>query len=297
MAQWLDRHNRLPSWTEVVASWPRIWGVGGPLSEGGYISPGEAAAVLADVAGRGALAAKITLRHDADAAWLSEARHFRVEKRGCYVLDVGQGFSDVWQNKFRATARTAIRKAERSGLDIEVDQSGRLLGVFYDLYEHSIRHWAAEHHEPSWVMRTRLNMVNPTSPSQLARVARHFGEACATWVARSRGQPVAAIIVLRSGTYAKCWRGAMNRELATPVRANELLHRLAIEEASRDGYLFYDMGGARPGSSLARFKEKLGATLHFTHELRAERLAVSTARRLSRVAVNATTARLDRSKG
>jgi hypothetical protein len=42
------------------------------------------------------------------------------------------------------------------------------------------------------------------------------------------------------------------------------------------------MGGSSPGSSLADFKRKLGATLHFTHELRAERLPAHAARRLSR---------------
>ena len=43
--------------------------------------------------------------------------------------------------------------------------------------------------------------------------------------------------------------------------------------------------GAEPGSSLARFKENLGATLRFTHELRAEPLPVSQARRFSADAV------------
>jgi hypothetical protein len=43
---------------------------------------------------------------------------------------------------FRGTARTAVRKAERSGLDIEVDRSGRLLPVFCDLYEKCIQRWA-----------------------------------------------------------------------------------------------------------------------------------------------------------
>ena len=111
-------------------------------------------------------------------------------------------------------------------------------------------------------------------------MAENFGEDCATWIARSKGQPVAAIIVLRSGAYAKYWRGAMDSEGATPVRANEFLHRLAIEEACREGYRFYDMGPA-PGSSLARFKEKLGAAPVLTHILRAERLPVHAARQRS----------------
>ena len=43
-----------------------------------------------------------------------------------------------------------------------------------------------------------------------------------------------------------------------PGSCQRVLHRLAIEEACREGYRFYDMGDASPDSRLARFKEKLG---------------------------------------
>ena len=275
----LARPRRQPPWAAMVASWPRAWGVGGPITQEGRISPAEAAAVLADVADRGTLAAHVTLRHDADQVWLSEARQFRVERRGCFVLELAGGFNHVWRHKFHGNARTEIRKAERSGLDIQVDRSGQLLSVFYDLYQKSIPRWAAVRHEPWWFTRWRMSRVCPTSPGQLALVAKHFGEDCATWVTWSRGQPVAAIVVLRSGDYVKGWRSAMDKELAAPVCANQLMMRLVIEEACRDGYRFYDMGGSAPGSSLAAFKKKLGATLHFTHELRADRLPVAAQRR------------------
>ncbi len=284
MAQWsAHQHSRLlPSWPAVMSSWPRIWGVGGPLSRGGSVSPDEAAAVLADVAGRGALEAKITLRHDADPAWLSEARQFRVEEVGCHILDLAGGFDHVWQHVFRSAARTAVRKAERSGLDIEVDRCGRLLNVFYDLREKSIGQLAAERHESLWSARRRMALVGPTSLGQLATVARHFGEDCVTWVARLKGEPVAATIVLKAGTNAKGWRRTMDKNLAAPVRANELLDRLAIEDACQGGCRFFDLGGSPPGSSLAKYKEKFGATPGSTHELRAASLPVHTAWRLSR---------------
>src|SRR5581483_3104906 len=55
----LVRHRLLPG---AVASWPGGWGVGGPIIEGGEASPGEAAAVLDDVARRGRLSALIQFR-------------------------------------------------------------------------------------------------------------------------------------------------------------------------------------------------------------------------------------------
>lgn len=235
--------------------------------------------MLTDLAGREAPAVQITLRHDADPAWVHQARQFEVAQRGCYVLDLDGGFDHVWTRKFRGDFRTAVRKAERCGVDVEVDRTGRLLGTFYDLYQESVRQNAAGRHEPQWLMRLRMSRVSPTSPRQLTTVARKFSEDCAVWVARSKGQPVAALISLRAGQYVKGWRVAVVKEAATPVRASEFLHRLDIEEACREGYRFYDIGGAAPGSPIASYKAKLGASPYFTHELRAARLPVRVARR------------------
>jgi hypothetical protein len=277
----LTRPRRAPAWAATTASWPRGWSVGGPISGGGRIAPAEAAAVLADVAGRRTLTTEIRFRPGAPGPWLSENHQFTVEENRlhCHVLALDGGFAAVWQDRFRGTARTAVRKAERSGLEVEVDRSGRLLPEFMSLYEISIRRWATMQHEPVWL--TRWRTTRSTQPKILTSVARHFGTDCAVWVARSKGEPLAAIIVLSSGAYAKYWKGAMNKQLAGRARANELLHRLAIEEACQRGYGFYDMGTARPGSPLAAFKEKLGAVPHVLYALRSERLPVDAVREAS----------------
>jgi Acetyltransferase (GNAT) domain len=275
--------RRRAGWAAVTASWPRAWGLCGPICQDGQVSAAEAAAVLADVAGRGTVAAEIQFREGASAAWLGAARGYRVSERGSHVLDLAGGFSEVWSRRFRGTARTAVRKAERSGLEVEVDRSGQALQVFSDLYERSIHRWAAMQHEP--VALTRWRTIRATPPRMLAAVSQQFGKDCEIWVARSKGVPAAAIIVLRSGSNAKYWRGAMDKELATPVRANEFLHSRAIEEACRDGYLSYEMGRTRPGSPLAAFKEKLGATMRPGYTLRTERLPLEATRGLARNAV------------
>ena len=156
----MARRRRQPSQATAVASWPQVWGIGGPITQGGKVSPAEAAVVLGDVARRGTLAAAITLRHDADKAWLSQGRQFHVEEHGCCVVDLAGGFDQVWQHSFRSSTRRAVRKAERSGLEVEVDRSGRLLDVFYDLYQKSLVRWAAAQHEPLWFTRLRMNRVS-----------------------------------------------------------------------------------------------------------------------------------------
>ena len=279
----LARRRLCPPWAAVTGSWPGGWGVGGPLCEGGQVSPAQAAAVLAGLARRPGVAATLQFRHDPGGAWLDQAAGFQPERRGCHVLDLAGGFGEVWQHRFRGTARTAMRKAERSGVTVEVDRTGRLLPAFCDLYGKSLQRWAARQHEPVWL--SRLRSARDKTDRIITLVSRQFGVNCGIWVASWRGMPVAAIIVLTYGGYAKYWRGAMDAGPANRVRASDLLHKLAIEDACQQGYRWYDMGWTRPGSSLAGFKEKLGADLHYTWTLRTERLPLQAAARISRQAV------------
>ena len=259
----------------TAASWPRRWGAGGPITVGGPIEPVEAAAVLGHVARRDTFGAEIHLSHISDPVWLDAASQYRVLTDPWYALDLTGGFDDVWKHKFRSGARGAVRKGKRSGLDVEVDRSGRLLEVFYGLYEKSMQRWSTMMHEPSWYTRWHVSRATPLS--MLKAVAQHFGQDCTTWVARSAGVPAAAIIVLQAGSRAQLWRAAMDKELAAPTGASTLLQKLAIEAACNTGCLSYDMGIAEPGSSLADFKERLGATLSYTYYLQAQRLPVQRA--------------------
>ena len=259
----------------TAASWPRRWGVGGPITSGGNIDPAEAAAVLSHVVRRDMLGAEIHLSHIADPVWLQAASQYRVLTDPFYVLDLTSGFNNVWRHKFKSNVRGSVRKGERSGLDIETDRSGRLLEVFYGLYEKSMQRWSAMMHEPSWYTRWHVSRATPLS--MLKAVADHFGEDCTTWVAFSDGVPAAAIIVLQAGSRTLLWRAAMDKALAGPTGASLLLQKLAIEDACNNGSRFYDMGIAEPGTSLAYFKERLGATLYYTHYLQAQRLPVQQA--------------------
>jgi lipid II:glycine glycyltransferase (peptidoglycan interpeptide bridge formation enzyme) len=170
-----------------------------------------------------------------------------------------------------------VRKAERAGLDVQVDHTGRLIPVFYHLYEQSVERWAHQAGEPLTLARMRARRANPQR--KLQAVAARLGQACSTWVAWHAGQPAASIIVLRAGSQAKYWRGAMNHELASPTRANDLLHKLAIERACHDDCDYYHMGDSRPGSSLAGFKRGFGAEPMDSWSLLRERLPVTAAQR------------------
>lgn len=257
--------------------WPH-GGIGGALTSGGPPELAEARAVLTDLARRPAVRTYLRFGPHAAPVWEAAAPPaLAVRHRTTYVLDLDPhgGFGAVWDHAFHRRARRGVHRAQRSPIEVEADRTGRLVPAFEQLHEAAIPRWARQQHEPLPLARARHRHAEP--PRALQAVARRFGAACTIWLASVHGEPAAAIVVLRRGAHAKYWRGAMNRDLAHPVRANHLLQSLAIEDACASGCRMYDMGDSRPGSPLATYKESFGAQPVDTLACTRERLPVTPA--------------------
>jgi hypothetical protein len=179
-------------------------------------------------------------------------------------------------------ARQGVRRGERSGLEIECDTTGRLVPVFYDLLMLSVERWAAHQNEPLALARWRARRRDPIE--KFHRLARALGDAMRIWVAWKDGEAAAAMIVL-VGANASDTRGAMNKDLAAPTNANDVLQWRAIEEACAAGCRHYHLGESGSSRSLAHFKEKFAARPVPYAECLIERLPVSRADRAARGAV------------
>jgi lipid II:glycine glycyltransferase (peptidoglycan interpeptide bridge formation enzyme) len=226
----------------------------------------------------------VTLRTGpgADAAWSEAPAPYVHDVHHTYVVDLSGGFEEVW-SRTRSSTRRAVRKAERSNLRVEMDSGGALVADFDRLYRLSVDRWALAQHEPRILARWRSARANPRRKFEM--VANRLGGQCSIWLAYVGLRPAAGLIVLRHGAHAKYWRGAMDADLAGPVRANDLLHRLAIEAACSTGCHSYHMGESRPGSGLARFKEGFGAREQRASAFRAERVPLSAAEARARAVV------------
>lgn len=279
----LVSRRRRPWFVATEESWPGEWGIGGPVCSGS-VGPREARAIFEDLARLPALRVGVRLRPEDSQVWTRAVpAGFREDLHTVHVLDLEGGFGTVWERRFSQSARRGVRRAERSDVDVEVDRAGRLVPEFYQLFEQSIVRWAARQHEPLALARWRRKRAFPRE--RLETVAERLGPSCTIWMARCAGEPAAAIVVVRHGLHAKYWHGAMNRDLAHPVRANNLLHRLAIEDACAAGCRWYDLGGSRQGASLAVFKEALGAEPLRSPRYYRERLPVSVVDRSVRTAL------------
>jgi hypothetical protein len=276
----LVRPSRRPARIATESSFPNAWGFGGLVGPEPRID--EVQAVLADLRANGAASVRVRpnpLQHD---VW-SAARPENVMSvhRRAHAIDLREGFDAVWKSGFSSRARNHVRRAERSGVTVELDTDGRLVDVFHDLFMRSVERWAARQHEPRALALWRARRRD--SVDKLRRLLTDLGSA-RLWVASVENRPAAAIIVLQ-GENAHYTRGAMDVELAGRSRANYLLHRFAIEDACAAGCRTYHMGETGGSSSLAQFKEALGARPHEYAEYIAEALPITSIDRSVRTAV------------
>lgn len=278
----LARRRGWPARLIAQDAWPSEWGIGAPVTAQAP-DPRHVRAVFEDLARLPSNRVSVRFGPNVDPVWLScVPSAFTTVPHTTYVLDLDGGFGDVWGH-FKSSVRTAVRKGEKAGVEVEVDRTGRLVPEFYALYQHSIARWAQQANEPLALARWRRSRIDPLR--KFETVAETLAESCAVWMASYRGERVAAMVVLRHGPHAKYWRAGMVKELANPVRATTLLHKLAIEDACASGCRFYHFGDSAPDSSVSVFKERLGAHGYPSFGCRREVLPLTAGDQLLRGAV------------
>jgi hypothetical protein len=123
------------------------------------------------------------------------------------------------------------------------------------------------------------------SRAKLTTVARMLGDRCAVWTAWVDGRPAAASIVLHNGRHLTGWKSAADIREFGSTGAVDLVKTAIIADACADGAAVYDLGEARPGSNLAKFKAAYGAREHAVRVVERERLPLRRAEGLARTTV------------
>ncbi|SDF99361.1 Acetyltransferase involved in cellulose biosynthesis, CelD/BcsL family [Sinosporangium album] len=248
------------------ASWPVGWGVGGVVAAPEAVTAARAGAVLRDLASLPARRIYLRPPPASTALWDGLVPPDAVRNpRMTQVLDLREGLDHLWRRRFHANVRNAVRRAERAGLTIEQDATGRLIPDFYRLFELSIDRWAEQSDESDVEVRRRVREKNPQS--KFAAVARHLGPDCHVWLARragEHGEPVAALLALHRGPHVVYWQAAMDKAPAARTKAATYLLYLLIEDACARGARSLHMGDTYPGTSVTTFKEAFGPDAYHT---------------------------------
>lgn len=237
-------------------SMPHSWGVGGLLGID-RPTPHEMKLIWDDLSQLPAALLRLRPNPFHNQLWLDSVPEHAIKlQRRSHILNLEGGFDFIWEKKFKSVTRRNVRKAEKSGLTVECSTSAENIEAFYELFKLSIKRWANFQNEPHFLANFRANRRDPIEKFQT--IARNLGNQCRLLVARKDGRPAAAIMVLM-GNNANYTRGVMDRDLAAPTRANDLLHRIAVESACQTGCRYYHMGETGNLESLAKFKSRFGA--------------------------------------
>ncbi len=271
------RRGWLGGW---LGSFPAGWGIGGPV--GDALDASVLRRIVGDLAGL--RATRIVVRPDPLTAglWHEAVAGLPVTAVGrrAHVLDLSGGREAV-EGRLAGRTRRSIRTAERRGVVVETDGTGRLLPQYYQLFLRSVDRWAGRQQEPLALARWRAGRRDPLDKLYALSEAMRGGLRVS--IAFVEGRPAAGVIVLRGRT-AHYTRGAMDREIAGPSRASFLAQWTAISEAIDAGCTAYHMGESGDSASLAAYKEQFGARSVTYAEYRLERLPITRADDLVRAA-------------
>jgi hypothetical protein len=253
------------------ASYPDGYGPGGMLATGGLLAD-DVRMVVKDLRGE-SLSARIGGAHHTREQWAAGLLPGVTEERhpvGVINLAPGQG-GDV--EAFRSShlhgeTRQRLRRAARLGIEVEKDTTGRLVGVFYDIYRAWLEREIHRSGLPPLVARRRALRAEPQA--KFAAVATGTGDACRVFVGWYRGRPVAASILLVHGHHASRWRSYSVPELAAPVCADLLTQVTGIEDAVSSGCRSIDLVECGGVENRQHDRNSLGASAGSVVDLRIE---------------------------
>jgi len=247
------------------ASNPPGWGYGGLVGPAAR-DPHVVSAVLDDLRGLGALTLRVRPLPGDATLWPDGIR------KRAHVVDLRDGPEAAF-----ARMRRSVRRYVRHGFDVTRGD----LDAYERLWRLSVDRWAKRQGEPLVLGRRRAQFRDP--PARLRALAAHLGEDFQVWIAWVDGQPVAGNVVVY-GRSAHATRAAMDPDRA-PQGVMQHLDWLGMEEACARGCPTMHLGESGTSSSLAFYKEGLGAVPHDYAEVRIERVPLTAADRAARTAV------------
>jgi len=147
----------------------------------------------------------------------------------------------VWKDVIEGRARTAVRKARKSG--VHVGRVGDDWTVFERIFSNGMRDLGSPFHGIPYFQALQA----------------HFGDRLFAWVASQGDDPAAAALAIRHGDTLHYVYG-QNVHALRSTNANSLLVWSMIEQGCSDGLSWLDLGRSEPGTPQASFKEQWGGT-------------------------------------
>jgi len=216
----------------------------GPLVRDQKLLPDAVSAIDRYIKGHGINFLRFTLkdkcRHE-----LFEPYRYMHKVRHTHVLDLTQGEENIWKN-MEGRARTAVRKAEKSGVTCSIVNDSDRIDTYYQLSE---------------TLYQNQNKVPPNSKMFYQDIC--FGalrDKSRLIAAELDGSTIAcAIVILHKDTVY--YLDAVSDKKYNTISPSSALQWFIIQMAIKEGFARYDfVGSDMPW--IAKFKESFGGKLH-----------------------------------
>ena len=161
-----------------------------------------------------------------------------------HVLSLEEGFDYLWKNKFNRKSRNAIRKAEKSEIEVLNENSLQNFREYYELYVKSSKRWGYK--KPPHPLELYENMCKFGSPHVQLRLAVKDDNV------------IAGLVSLYYGKNVFYWISAYLQEYHV-YRPTNLLLKDSVEQACDEGYKYYNFGASGNLEGVRKFKESFGA--------------------------------------
>ncbi len=170
-------------------------------------------------------------------------------KKHTHILDLKRTKEDLWKG-LEGRCRTAIRKAEKSDVVVDIIKTRDYIGEYYSILE-EVYHYQ--------------NKPCPNSSEFYYDMWDGFGQSSAIFLsARCRGELIAGVIIILDRDRAYYLNGASRHEFRSLSASNLLLWEAINVVRERGIQLFDFVGSDIP--RLAKFKKSFGGQLA-THSL------------------------------
>ena len=158
-----------------------------------------------------------------------------------HLLETSEDVDTIW-HAYNKRVRGAVRKAEKSGVEVTEADNEEALSVFYDMYLMTVKRLGGTP-KPRSLMWTLLQR-------KIAKLA----------IATYQGTIIAGLLYLRFNRTVTLWCEA-SVPASLRYRPNNAIFHYIITEACRDGYEWVDFGASPPeNTGLIAHKEQYRAT-------------------------------------
>jgi hypothetical protein len=155
----------------------------------------------------------------------------------------GKDFEDIWKN-YKQNTRGAIRKAEKSGVEVREGNSLGDFRAFYDIYDKASQKW---------------DMKTPKAPFKLFENLYKYGsDHVKLKLAVKDDKVIAGIIDLWYSKTVCPIYGTFLPKYGTYNPTSLLLNEI-FKQACLEGYKFYNFGPSGSLKNIRKFKEGFGA--------------------------------------